>query len=406
MPFILSLLLACGISLIGLMLFRRTPPNPYLDSLRLGKSHYLLLGILLGIFFPETETVFRPFEMVRHNLMGIILLWLGLQTGLATDLQPLRNLQFSALASQATIILPTGIFTVLAVLASGPVLYNHLGLIDNLPLAIVLLTGFAITTRAPEPIARWTDRTLPAHLQVQNRPIDNIASLGLLTLAFPFVAKDSVFYFSDLPFVGPLGYILLTIGLSVAGGIALDFIFRSQADELRSPSLIFGIVITLFGLSQMPGLPALSIGFLAGIWLINTTVAKREVVESLGRASDTIKPIFYTLLGTIIGGFSGASFFLFAPLLPLAVVLILVRGMGRTIGLTISQTIWQIPETWRELIGQSWHPQGTLAIAIGVQAMYLLQFEHHTLIAGITLAVLLGQVIIVPPHPFPQPNRD
>jgi len=407
MPFILCLVVSFGVFFAGQKMFRRLQPNPFLDSLRLGKSHYLLLGVVVGIFFPETEPIFRPFEALRYNFLGAILLWFGLQTGLSTDFQILRTVGFPALTSQAVIIIPTAIFTILAVLASGSILYRHLGLVENLPLAILLLTAFAITVRIPEPIVRWPNRAMPAHAQIQNHPIGNITALVLFTIAFPFVAQDPIFYFLDLPIIGTMGYTLFMIGLSIVGGIALDFTFRSQISGVKALSLAFGVAITLFGLCQTPGLPALSVGFLAGVWLVNTTVAKREVIESAARANDIIEPIFYVLLGTIIGGFGGAPFFHFAPLFPLAIILILVRGMGRTIGLTISQATWQMPETWRELLALSWHPQGTIGVAVGVQALYLLQFEHHTLIAGLALAVLLGQVILIPsPTPPTSPNRD
>ena len=143
-------------------------------------------------------------------------------------------------------------------------------------------------------------------------------------------------------------------------------------------------------------------GFLSGLWLINTTVAKREVVEFTTRTNDVIEPIFFVLIGSIIGEFGGDIFFLRSPLFPLALTMILVRGMGRTIGFTVSQTLWQIPQTWRELLALSWHPQGTLGIAVGIQAIYLLDFQHYTLITGLVIAVFLSQIILIPPANSPQ----
>ena len=406
MAFITSLVVGFALFYAGYQIFKRTPSNPFIDSLRIGKAHFLCLGIATGMMFPETTEIFRPFEIIRYNLIGAILLWFGLQTGLSTNFQRLRITNLQTIYSQTATILATGFFTVLAALASGPVLYRHLGLIENLPLAIVVLTSFALTARFSEPIFRWKGRGIQPQTADQTLPFNDIAALGLLTVAFPFLAEDPIFYLGDLTFVGATGFMLLLASLGILGGIALDFSFRSHRTGSGALNLSFAILISLFGLSQAPGLPSLAVGFIAGTWLINTTISKREVTELTARANDAIEPIFYVLMGTIVGGFGGGRFFLLAPLVPLATMMILVRAMGRMIGLTIAQTVSQTSETWRELLSLSFLPQNTLAVAVSMQVLYMLDFEHHTLIAGLPLAVFLGQVILIPPLLPVQPQSE
>ncbi len=402
MAFIFSLIVGFGAFFLGQKIFRWMPPHPLIDSLRIGRAHYLLLGVLVGMFFSETDEVFHLFEVVRYNCIGAILLWIGLQAGLSTDHQNLREQGISVIYSQAAVVLATGGFTVLAAFASGLILYRYLGLLQNLPLAIVLLTSFALTARFPTPFFQWPNRPIPNPVPSQNLPLGNIAALAVLCIAFPPLAENPIFYLGSLPFIGATGIALLMLGAGVVGGIALDFSFRSHRTGARALSLVLGIVIALSGLCQAPGLPSLAVGFLAGIWLINTTVAKREVIEFTTRANDVIEPIFFALIGSIIGEFGGDIFFLWSPLFPLALTMILVRGMGRTIGFTVSQTFWQIPQTWRELLTMSWHPQGTLSIAVGIQAIYLLDFQHYTLMTGLVIAVFLSQMILIPPTNSPQ----
>ena len=394
MAFVISLIAGFSAFLAGQIGFRRYALSPPLDSLRIGRVHYLLLGVLVGAFFPENDSVFRSFEMVRYSLIVTILLWIGLQTGLTMDLQRLRSQNLSSIYAQIIIVFTTVAFTILAALASGAILYNYLGLNPNLPMAIVLLTCFAITVRFPEPLFRDTHSSHPS--PAPNVPVGNIAAMFVLCSSFPFVAENPAFYIGNMAFVGTLGFALLTAGLGLAGGIALDSAFRSHGTGSRALSVAFGIVITLSGLSQAPGLPALSVGFLAGAWLINTTVVKREVIELMARANDIVEPIFFVLLGTIMGGFGGGPFFLLAPLFPLAGMLLLVRGMGRAIGISVSQAIWQIPETWREFLSMIWQPQGTLSVALSVQALYILDFQHHPFIAGLVLSVFFSQTILIP----------
>ncbi len=401
MAFIFSLIAGFGAFFFGQKFFRRVPPHPVIDSLRTGRAHYLLIGVLVGMFFPQTDALVHPFELVRSNCIGVILLWIGLQTGLSADLQHLRNRGIAAINSQASVVLATGGFAVLAALASGATLYRHLGLLQNRPLAIVLITSFALTARFPAPFFLWRDRPLPNRVPGQNLPLSNIAAIAVLCIAFPLLAENPTFYFPSLPFIGAVGLTPLMIGLGVAGGIALDFSFRSHRTGSRALGLVMGIVIILFGLSQVPSLPALAVGFLAGIWLINTSVGKREVIEFTARANDVIEPIFFVFIGTLIGEFGDETFFS-PPLFPLAFTMLLVRGMGRTIGFTISQTVWQIPQNWRELFAWSWHPQGTLAVAVGAQALDLLKFQHHTLLTGLVISVFLSQIILIPPTNSPQ----
>ena len=402
MAFIFSLIVGFGAFFLGQKIFRWMPPYPLIDSLRIGRAHYLLLGALVGMFFSEAGEVFHLFEVLRYNCISAILLWIGLQTGLSTDLKNLRVHGISVIYSQTAVVLATGGFTVLAAFASGLILYRYLGLLQNLPLAIVMLTCFALTVRFPTPFFQWPNRPIPTPVPGQNLPLSNIAAMAVLCITFPPLAETPIFYLGNLPFIGATGIALLMLGAGVVGGIALDFAFRSHRTGARALSLVLGILIALSGLCQAPDLPSLSVGFLSGIWLINTTVAKREIVEFTTRANDVIEPIFFALIGSIIGEFGGDIFFFWSPLFPLALTVILVRGMGRTIGFTVSQTLWQIPQTWRELLAMSWRPQGTLSIAVGIQAIYLLDFQHYTLITGLVIAVFLSQMILIPPANSPQ----
>ena len=398
MAFIASLIAGFGTFFFGRELLRRTPPHPLIDSLRMGRAHYLIAGVLAGLFCPETDALSQPLELVRSNFIGAILLWVGLQTGLSTDLQRLRNAGLSEIYAQVAGAFATGGFAILAVMASGETLYRDLGLVQNLPLAIALLACFALATRFPVPFFSWSNRPLPRRIPGQDLPLSNIAAMVALCVAFPLTAEQPIFSFGNQTFIGPIGMALLMLGLGVAGGVALDFSFRSHRTGSRAMSLVMGIAIALFGLSQAPGLPALGVGFLAGAWLINATVAKREVAEFTARANDVIEPVFFALLGTLIGEFVSGPFFAWSPLLPLAFTMVLVRGMGRTIGFAFSQNLWEIPpRTGRDLFAISWHPQGTLAVAVAAQAASLLEFQHDTLLTGLVMAASLSQLVLVPP---------
>ena len=145
-------------------------------------------------------------------------------------------------------------------------------------------------------------------------------------------------------------------------------------------------------------LPALSIGFIAGAWLINTTVAKRSLLEALSRVDSGLTPLFFLFVGTLIGGYGGEDFFKWQPLLPLIAMILVVRAIGRTLGYSVSQYLWRVPETWRDTLELSARPLGTLSVAFAVQALFLLELNHNTLIAGLLGAVIISQITLYPPH--------
>lgn len=163
--------------------------------------------------------------------------------------------------------------------------------------------------------------------------------------------------------------------------------------------MAIGCCILLFfaGLIQSLNLPNLTVGFIMGIWVINTTVSRRGLLETLTRVDMVIKPFFYFFIGTLIGGYGGGIFFHWPPLLPLILMVLVVRAMGRTLGYAVSQYVWNIPATWHETLELSARPLGSLSVAVAIQAFYMLPLTHNTLIAGLLATVFVSQLLLFPP---------
>lgn len=395
MALIACLLIGLGFFLVGQRLFWRFSLYPPLDSLRHGRVHYLLFGIVFGIAIPDAISIFGPFNDLRHGLMWGSLIWFGLQTGLGLDLLRLRQFSPSALSAHLATIALTALFAGLAVFASGAVLHTQFGLLADRPLAALLIAGFATTVRFPEPAFQWR-RGTPAD-PASSLPIANIFALLLIGIGAPLFSTFFSTASDPLSSLGLTRTLSLIVGTGIAGGMALDFVLRAHRRFMRGSAMALGIVITLGGLCQTLALPALPVGLFAGIWLVNASVTKREVQLFSLRASNVIEPLFFFLFGTAIGGYGGGGFFLTYPLILFALTVLIVRTMGCTLGLAVSHYLWAIPKSWQEIQALSLRPMGTLSAAIGVQALYLLNLEHNTLVAGLVFAVLLTQTAILPP---------
>ncbi|MCZ6632866.1 MAG: hypothetical protein O7G87_05630, partial [bacterium] len=100
MEFITSLFFTLMLFLIGTSLFWRFNLASPLNSIRLGRLHYLLFGILLGIFFPEDDHLFRKLDHLRFGLIGVLLVWFGFREGTNFDLQNFQQSPGSHIGSR------------------------------------------------------------------------------------------------------------------------------------------------------------------------------------------------------------------------------------------------------------------------------------------------------------------
>ena len=337
MALITCLLIGLGCFLIGQRLFWRFSLYPRLDSLRHGRVHFLLFGIAFGMAIPDAISVFGPFDELRHGLLWISLVWFGLQTGLGLDLLRLRQAPLSTLSAHLATLALTALFAGLVVFASGAVLHTQFGLMADRPLAALLIAGFATTARFPEPAFRWRNRThAPPTYPAFNFPLANIFALLLIGIGAPIFSTFFSAASEPLSKLGLARTLFIIVGIGLAGGMALDFVLRAHRQFVRGSALAVGIVIALGGLCQTLALPALPVGLFAGIWLVNATVAKRDVLLFSLRTSNIVEPLFFFLFGTIIGGHGSGAFFHAYPLIIFALTMLIVRVTGCTLGLAVS----------------------------------------------------------------------
>jgi hypothetical protein len=399
MALLVCLLLGVCLFILGSQQFHIRPLLPYLDSLRQGKNAYLVAGICAGILFPETESLYRALDEVRYASLNLGLIWFGLLLGIECSLRQLRQVSWHMVWGQ---IVSAGLiagFAVLSILASGSILFLHLGLIANLPLATLLCTCFVMSSRYPEPTFRWKGRLTPPTVDpTPSLPIHNILALVLLSFCALLFSPTLSITLGSFTFAGGVRLFLLLSGLGFIAGSCLDFALRTHRKPSDGMSIAFCILIFFAGLGLTLHLPTLCIGFVAGAWLINTTVAKRGLLEALARVDGVLVPLFYLFVGTLVGGYGGGLFFEWPPLLPLIAIILIVRGMSRTLGYSVSQYIWRVPETWRDTLELSARPLGSISVAFAVQAFLLLELSHNTLIAGLLGSVIVSQVALFPPQ--------
>lgn len=373
--------------------------HPYIDSLRQGKFLFLFVGIGAGVLFPENEETFRVLDQIRYALINIGLIWVGFEVGLECNLRQIRQSRSVIIGGQVLSAVLIAGFAIVSILASGTVLFRHLGLASNLSLATGLCTCFVLTSRFPEPTLLWHKRfTSPSADPTPTLPVHNILALLLLTISISTLGPTTSITLANLSLVGSLQLLGLIIFLGLTAGCCLDFALRSHRKPASGMATACCVLIFFGGVGSTLNLPPMSLGFIAGVWLINATLTKRGLLEAITRVSNAFIPLFFFFIGTLLGGFGGGAFSKLYPIFPLIAMVLVVRSMGRTLGYSLLQYLLGVPATWRDTLELSARPLGTVSVALAVQSLFFLDLTHKTLIAGLLGAVVVSQVLLFPPQ--------
>jgi hypothetical protein len=386
----ISLLVALLFLIAGTHAFSRYEFPAFVNSLRIGRLHYLLIGIGLGICLPADADLLSLFGKLRTSLVGVALVWFGLCAGLSFDFRTIRKHPPIDVISALTRAGCTFVLVVLGVLASASLFRSHLGVPDGILPMGVLLAALSTTFRFPEPVLRLQGRPSPPTL------CTNPVAIVLFGVLFPMVSPDAVIQLGPFTSVGYTGTLAILLGLGLLLGIALDFVFHAHKDPSRCIILLAGLVAAIGGPCLHLQIPAVFVGGVGGAWLINTSIRRREVLEMADRAGYVVEPVFYALVGTWIGDGQLLPDPLVVGLLGLA--LFLGRGVARILAAALaSRALHQrMPGTVLLIAGT--RPLGAVSAALIVQVLYLpVQTDPAVFVPGALLALFLSQALFVQP---------
>ena len=386
----ISLLVALLFLIAGTHAFRRYEFPAFVNSLRTGSLHHLLIGIGLGICLPTDADLASLFDQLRYSLTGIALVWFGLCAGLSFDFRTIRRHSPVRILSSLSRAGCTFVLVVIGVAAAAFVFRAHLGVPDGILPMGVLLAAFSTTFRSPEPV-----------LRLQGRPFlptlcTNPVAIILFGVLFPMVSGDMVIQLGSFTAVGYTSTFVILLGLGLLLGIALDFVFHAHKDPSRCIFILAGILAAIGGPCLHLEIPAIFVGFVGGGWLINTSIRRREILELADRAGCVVEPVFFVLLGTWIGGGQLASDPVAVGLF--GVALFLTRGVARSLAAALVGRTLHQKMPWTVLLVAGSRPMGALSAALIVQVLYLpLQTNQAVLVPGALLALFLGQALFVQP---------
>ncbi len=386
---LLSMLLTFSIFWIGTEIYKRRNLPTFVDSLRDGRFHYFLLGLVLSLPLQGHEQLFRFGEGLRYTVVGMGLVWLGFQAGLEFEIRKLRNYPMGGLLSEIGETVTSLLMVGILVWAAEPLLVSRLGLRGNIEMAALVFGAFATSLRIPELIFYRGRKALASHARFVNP-----ACLILFVFLFPLLGEDDVIQLGPIALVGYTSVFSLLVVSGFLLGILLDFVFHVHKESLKCAYVSLGVMAVIGGPSLQLRIPGLIIGFVAGTWLINTSVQRRDILELSESVGAAVEPIFLGLAGSLISRYVMGTAFPFQEVMIFAVVCFVLRGSIKTVVLLMSRCLSPTHQSWRDLFTMAWRPLGTLSAAILIQGLYVgIDFTNHALIVGALALLFLTQAL-------------
>ena len=367
-----------------------------LESLRLSRFHHAFAGFALGSLIVHEPELGVQFDGIRNSLISLSLVWIGLQAGLDLDLSKYRKRPVSQLISESLQSLGTILLLFGCALLGSTLLRVHFGIrLDPLLLSLLLAIS-AATIRTPDVIYRWKGRITQAGLN-PDLPVvvnTNTAGFALLLLCFPFFYNDAVLHLGPYTSVGNSSTLAAILALGLLLGLLVDFIFRGFDEDISCAYLSSGLSLVVASLCLALKMPGLLVGFLAGIWLINTTIRRRIVLELSERISGVAEPTFYFLVGSMLGtGWISEGQVIGVFVAAFLLSRLFVRGLGQAAADKL-QNSWR---SWTPPLAVGLRPMGTVSVACVVQAYYLVPpLQSSELLIACLFSVYLSQLLPVP----------
>ncbi len=398
MQLIASFYLIYAICLICRNLFVRRKLAAPLDSLRTSHLHFVPIGMAVGFILSTESDLAGIVEDIQKGLLGVVLVWFGVVTGLRFDFRRLGRRMSRHLTLEGLQVLGTAAIVFFLALLGRPVLRYQMGITAE-PFLIALLLGtLATTLRIPDRIfyVRSTLATTPVENSPAGPLITNAAAMTLLTILYPYCSGGAVVELGPFTLVATGSFWALYGCVGILLGLLLTFVFGTFQDDILCTIIATGTIATVGGLCIGKGIPGVVVGFISGVWFINTTTRRRDALELLEKTTGILQPVFFL----VVGGLLATQNLTVLRLSAFAFLFLVARSLARGISLTVAARLTRCHLSLTEIIGSALRPLGTLSVALAAQLLLLDSGPNlYALIAAVLVAAAIGQVI-----PLPKPR--
>ena len=229
MQLIASFYAIYAICLICRNLFVRRKLAAPLDSLRTSHLPFVPVGLAVGFILSIENNLAAVVGDVKEGLLGVILVWFGIVTGLRFDFRRLGRRASRHHALEGLQVLGTAALVFFLALLWRPVLRYQMGIAAEPALVALVLATLATTLRLPDRVFYVrSDLSTP---DVENAPagplITNAAGMTLLTVLYPYCAGGTVLELGPLTLVSTGSFWALYACVGVLLGLLLTLVFST-----------------------------------------------------------------------------------------------------------------------------------------------------------------------------------
>lgn len=216
--------------------------------------------------------------------------------------------------------------------------------------------------------------------------VDDLPGLLIFGLFFAFFPT---YHVGAIAWKTGLGLAVLTILLGVLFGILLKSLILLARNEQTALLVVFGVISLAAGFAEYIHLSAVFVGTIAGITFANLSGQKETVYRVLASSEHTIYVLFLVLVGCLWS-------FNTAHLLPLALLYLGVRTLGKILGGLVGHRIVGAPPGRMRLGGLGLLGQGGMAIAMAINYERLYQSPISSLVVTVLILGVVANELIGP----------
>ena len=269
--------------------------NVYTVFLRKFNLHHLSIGILIGYSCMQTSLGELFTKCV--SLSALILVgWFSVMVGITLDMRRIRYFDLRRAITEFVV------FLVLMLLVF--VIQSFIS--EDLSIPFWVLVSIFSTAALCWPPQQISDR----HVRIV-RPDwwmpSGTMMLGIVALGFAgFKQKDLIPIAIAQPFSAPVifhsigEFAILSIVMGCVLGLLLDLVTRGLSLRYMA-YVVCSVLMILVGIGFAVGLDSIWICFVGGIWFINTTIERKQVLKVFGRGDQMLNRCIFFVFGLIIG---------------------------------------------------------------------------------------------------------
>jgi len=283
--------------LIGLLIylvFSRLQGNVFVEFARRFCLHHVFVGFLIGF---SGSSSFSHLILQGVSLSALILIgWFAAMIGATLDMRLIRYFDWRRVGIELVISL--GVMVVVFVTNSV--------IPESFSISFWILVALFATGSLCWPPQRIPDSNVRIVRRGWWIP-SGAMMLGLIALGLVgLYQKDLVPISFAQPFSTPvifhsrIEFAMLSLAMGCVLGVLLDLVTRGISRKYMG-YVVSAVLMVFVGIGATVGLDPIWIGFVGGIWFINTTIERRDVLLIFGQGDQMLNRCVFFLCGLIIG---------------------------------------------------------------------------------------------------------